>query len=356
MRTLLAILSLAAAARANDGFFWGAGETLRPIHNKSLRVLRETLELSPIERPTCYHVLYKGRPRQPPDDYDYRSPDFATIGPRAECAALKNAWAKFSPAWTAEAVYEISALADAADVVLGFPVHGWSADFYTPDGLNGISAPGVAAFETFIDGTPVPSPELKWLEGVGENGDRKTLGYAWKASFQKNRRYTLRTRYQFGVDVSNAFYEGREYAKGEKPWFHTEGSWSEASRVIYYLTPLRQWAAPPPSRVSIVVTLPPGLPMVAAVPIKPKPRCVGERSLFYELRDSFPAQDLELSYPSGKTLPGRLKTPADWDAWMKTLGGPDIEMNCALLTRLKADAAPALRDILAARKCRPSCR
>lgn len=360
---VLGIVSQTNVAMANDGFFWGAGDTLRPVHSKSLRVLRENLKLNPIESKVCYQVLFRGKPQQPPPSYDYKGSEFATIGKRLDCEAVKGAWAKFSPEWTAEATYEIEALEDAADVLFGFPVHTWHADFDDRDGLNSVPAPGVARFQTHIDSQEISATQLKWLDGIGDTGKGKTLGYTWKASFQKGKHYTLRTLYQFGIDESNAFYADHEYPKGEKPWFWKEGVWSEAHRIIYYLTPLRQWASPPPAQVSIAVTLPANLPMTLAVPIKPKPKCIGERTLFYELQDAFPTQDLELSYPVSRanSIPNtkspshKLETLTDWEAWMKTLGGSQVAMNCALLKRLENDSGVALQNILAGIKCQPSC-
>jgi hypothetical protein len=201
----------------------------------------------------------------------------------------------------------------------------------------------------------VGSTKLKWLDGVGASRKEKVLGYTWTASFKKGRRYTLRTVYDFGVDTSNSFYEDREYVQGELPWFKArEGRIGGADRMIYYLTPLQQWAAPAPATVSAVVTLPKRVPIEFAVPLKLKPVCIGERSLFYELRDRFPDQDLEVSYPDS-TGGMKLDSAQDWEGWMKSLGGPQVEMNCALLARLKKEAGPALQGLLAERKCRKSC-
>ncbi len=343
--------------QANDGFFWGAGDTLRPIQNKNLRVISEELRITPIDDIPCYEVLYRGKPGKPSELYNEKAGEFATIGRRLDCAALKSAWAKFSPKWTAEAIYEIEALADAPDVLFGFPVHNWYANTLNKERLTEIPAPGVVNFRTYIDDNEAGPLRLKWLDGVGAAGVEKTLGYTWKASFVKGRRYALRTTYEFGVDESNAFYAGREYLKGEPPWFAKKGYWSgtKVERLIYYLTPLRQWASPPPSRVSIAVGLPGNVPVELTVPAALKPVCIAERSLFYALQDAFPARDLEVSYADGAGLKQGIRTPQNWEAWIKTMGGPKVEIECALLKRLKTEARSDLQTILAGVKCRPSC-
>lgn len=350
-------MSPSRLAYSNDGFFWGAGDTLRPIQNKNLRVINEDLKITPIKDISCYEVLYRGKPQKPPESYKEKAGEFATIGKPLDCGVLKSAWAKFSPKWTAEATYEIEALEDAADVLFGFPVHNWYAEFELEDGLKGISAPGVINFQTYIDGKEAGPLQLKWLDGVGAAGEVKTLGYSWKASFTKGRRYILRTTYEFGVDESNAFYAGREYLKGESPWFAKKGYWSgtRVERLIYYLTPLRQWASPPPSRVSISVGFPAHVSVELVVPVALKPVCIAERSLFYELQDAFPAQDLEISYADKIGLKRGIKTPENWEAWIRTMGGPKVEIECSLLKHLKEGARSDLQVILAAIKCRPSC-
>ncbi|MBI5883266.1 MAG: hypothetical protein HZB91_09190 [Elusimicrobia bacterium] len=350
-------LTLAAApiaAWANDGFFQGAGGTLRPIENRSLRVLSEDLKIDPIKQRSCYELRFSS-----PASYyegkdgkggEFGPEEFGAIGGRMECPKdlrdlLKSG---FTPWWTAEAVYEIEALEDAPEVQFGFPVNDWEVSGqgeFPP-------SPGVIDFHTYVDGQEIAPTRLKWLEGVGAESKDKTLGYAWKASFQKGRRYVLRTTYAFGEDMGN-FSEA--IAEGATPWFSgaDEANGGSGLGMIYYLTPLRQWASPPPSRISIVVTLPKHVPMTLAVPIHTKPVCVGEHSLFYEFHDSFPDQDLVVYYASSKDK--SLKTATEWDAWLRTLGGGQVEMNCALLRSLKAGAGPALKKILAGRKCRPSC-
>lgn len=346
----LAVLGLALAAvplAANDGFFWGAGDTLRPVQSKSLRVLNEKLTLTALDKAPCYEVMFKGK-AQTPDTEDEKPGEFATLGKQVACQPGKY-YEQFMPRWSAEAVYEVEALEDAPGVLFGFPVHAWHMD------MGSTPIPGAVAFHTFVGKIELGPTELKWLDGVGAKQDEKVLGYTWTASFKKGERCTLRTVYDFGVDTSNSFYSDREYASGETPWFKLKTDQSlGADRMIYYLTPLKQWASPPPAWVSAVVTMPKGIPMEFAVPVRSKPVCIGERSLFYELHGKFPDQDLEVSYPM-KTPDLKLDTAADWEAWMRSLGGPQVEMNCALLARLKKEAGPALQAVLAARKCRQSC-
>jgi hypothetical protein len=137
----------------------------------------------------------------------------------------------------------------------------------------------------------------------------------------------------------------------------------EAQNLFYYLTPLSQWASPPP-KIEIVVTLPKALPATHVVPISPAPRCIGERSLFFSL-DEFPKQDLNISYPApvqwvgGQPRElwasmGPLRTAAQWTAWRLSTREP--ELNCALVAALKKTAEPDLAAILAKQPCRKTCR
>lgn len=361
IRTAVLACLLNTPASANDGFFQGAGDTLRPVTSSALRVVRETLTLDALDAPRCYELLYRGKASQPGPDYDYKAGEFARPGHPVLCETTAGVaqWPTFEATWHAKAVYEIEALDQVSEIVFGFPTSVWDAEFQDANGLNSIGAAGVADFHTYIDGTEVHEPELKWLEGVSKSKDKKLLGFTWKASFSKGGRHVLITEYDMGVDISNAFYADREYPKSEPPWFlgKPEEAWNPegSRRVIYYLTPLRQWAGPPPERVSIVATLPRAVPMIAAVPLRPKPRCVGERSLFYELRDRFPDQDLELSYaPFADFSTHHLETAADLEAWTNTIGGAEI--NCALLSRLKAGASPEVALLLAKRSCVKTCR
>jgi hypothetical protein len=341
-----ALALTAAPLAANDGFFWGAGETLRPVQSQSLRVRTEKLKITALEDASCYDVAFSTAALARKEGEAAGPEEFGTLGRKVPCLPARE---QFKPEWSAEAVYEIEALEDAPGVLFGFPVHTWSMD------LDDVPIPGAVAFRTFVGKTELGPTKLKWLEGIGAKKDKKVLGYTWTASFKKGERYTLRTTYDFGIDTSNSFYSDREYAKGETPWFKLKtDQMLGADRMIYYLTPLQQWASPPMDSVTAVVTMPKRVPMEFAVPVRSKPVCVGERSLFFELRGRFPEAELEVSYPM--EIPAlKLETAADWEAWMRSLGGPQVEMNCALLERLKKEAGPALKGLLAARKCRQSC-
>jgi hypothetical protein len=351
----IAALWIACAAAADDGTFRGAGETLRPLRGHSLRVSREVLRLAPVQRPLCYEILFRREP-QPPGA-DYKRGEFATLGERTGCG--EGVWATFSPEWTAETVYEIDALEKVSDVLFAFPVRTWDVGFSAPDGPISLPAPGVMDFKAFFDRQAVHAEKLVWLPGAVEG--KKTLGYTWEASFKKGGRHILRTLYAFGAAANDGFLEGRDYLQGEKPWFLKEGVRPGAHRLIYYLTPLKRWTPPPPSKISITVTLPAQIPMTLAVPLAPKPKCIGERSLVYESRAAFPEQEFELSYPDPGLAAKGFKflqapqTPEDWEAWMKTLGPAQVEMDCSLLRRLQLESGAALQDILSRKTCRMSC-
>ena len=92
------------------------------------------------------------------------------------------------------------------------------------------------------------------------------------------------------------------------------------------------------------------------MPISPKPYCVGEKSFFYRFTDAVPSEDLRLSYPSRPPTTKRLETAKDLAAWFKTLGGPQVALNCALLGRLREESSAAVRVLLEGRACRKTCR
>jgi hypothetical protein len=58
-------LAAPAAARANDGFYQGAGSHLLPVKSDALRVRRETLVIAPVDPPTCAGILYRETPIWP---------------------------------------------------------------------------------------------------------------------------------------------------------------------------------------------------------------------------------------------------------------------------------------------------
>ena len=45
---------------ANDGFYQGAGSTLRPLYNPEMRVIEEKLWISPMTSPRCYQLRFRG--------------------------------------------------------------------------------------------------------------------------------------------------------------------------------------------------------------------------------------------------------------------------------------------------------
>ena len=62
MKTFLLWVALfGACSYANDGFFQGAGQTLLPINEPNLFVHTEELDITPVEKESCYEVLYQGK-------------------------------------------------------------------------------------------------------------------------------------------------------------------------------------------------------------------------------------------------------------------------------------------------------
>src|SRR5580765_6124177 len=69
----------------NDGFFWGAGDTVRAINNPNLRVVQEDLILKAIDQPPCYAVLFHGAPLADQPRLPVKPGEFAVVGPRRAC-------------------------------------------------------------------------------------------------------------------------------------------------------------------------------------------------------------------------------------------------------------------------------
>ncbi|MFA6029522.1 MAG: hypothetical protein WC969_06700 [Elusimicrobiota bacterium] len=355
MKILLLILAFCGTATANDGFFAGAGSTLSPVRNESLRVIRETLTIAPIEPRHCWKrvMLERGSPDQR-----------GKLTEQVPCSKEHPSYGGDDTRWRAEAVYEIEAKADAPGVQFGFPTPVWDAEDSDEHGdLTDAPVASAADFRTFIDGRRVEEVSLKWLDGPEKKRDR-ALGFVWTASFTKGKRYTLKSTYEFSHDYSVGFYgeKGAAFREGAAPWFILENGKQNndqyaSGTLIYYLTPLKQWGAPPPEKIRIEVTLPSRVSMTMVVPISPKPRCVGVDSLVYELRNAFPEEDLRIAYPADLAEDKRPKLAvfADLLAWRRTLGG-GVRITCALRDRLIKESGPAVGEALKDAPCEQVCR
>ena len=342
----LTALCCGQIALANDGFYQGGGSSLRPLENIQMRVIEEQLLIQPLPEPVCYHLRFRGRTLDawnltptgaaPP----LKAEEFATVADPTHCtpsaAPLHD---RLLSLWQAQAEYQVEALADQESVQMGFPLPTWESTYYlNPDKeWDALPTPAVANFRTFIDGKLVENPRLTWLEvsKPGEVASDKTLGFTWRASFKKGRKYTLRTEYDFGADYSADFYLGQEYREGEDlPWFITPPVPKEtvshpAISLRYYLSPLHAWGAHPPKRITIEIRRPPGVPIAYLVPVMPKPACVDAYSLHYEYRDAYPDSELVVSMPQWfasddwgepKHWPQQPETPEQWQRWRQTLG------------------------------------
>jgi len=346
-----------APALANDGFYQGSGSTLQMVNNPHLRVREEKLVIYPNDPVACYPVYADGKPVQ--DGMQHQERPVVTLGPRAKCEdSFRQLYAK----WHAVAEYDVEVLQAQDNVQIGFPVAWWNRDYVAADGdLASLEAPGVAAFHTYINGAEIRSLALKTLQSPGASGLRRAaVGYAWKASFAAGQPYRLKTEYDFGADVSNAFYAGSEYAEGETPWFFqvVDAGTFTASRLIYFLTPINSWAPPPPDRISIEVRLPAGIPVTYFVPVYFKPSCVSSGAMHFRIEHRGPARELELSMANRENTRGALRpltTVAQWNAWQKTLGGPSVKIGCDVIEALMKTAAPDLRARLQAYQCAASC-
>jgi hypothetical protein len=270
---------------------------------------------------------------------------YAQIGPIVDSKA--NISTVFIPRWHAYVEYQIEALKDQIDVIMGFPIPLWESEFKDSEGLQGISVPSVVNFKTYINGNRILKTDLKWISGISNlisEQNKKTLAYIWKASFKKGRGYLLKTEYDFGEFYSAGFYSGREYNKGEVPWFvkkngdnRTEDQAIRAATLIYYLTPLSLWADPPPTLITIKIFTPSDIPVTHIVPMYPKPSSIDQHAIYFEFKNKFPKEELRLSFPISQDRKsinlGHIKELKEWQIWKQTLGD-QVKFTCALLQEL----------------------
>jgi hypothetical protein len=300
----LAILG-GAAASANDGFYQGAGATLTPVQNTKLRVLREDLEITGLPREQCYQILYQGKTLDGVKDLP--SSAVGSIGKPVSCA---KGHAEFKAVFHAVARYEVQALEDEKDVQMGFPVSPWEYEFEGADGLVGLQVPGATNFKVAADGKEIRETELKQVEKPGAK--EKLPAWVWRASFRKGAKLELNSEYDFGYDISNGFYAGREIPKDQVLWFdhrkvpeaHSDPAGAAvALSAIYYLHPIKLWASPPPEEIRIRFEAPPSVPVTYLVSDTTGLDCVDTHALYFRWNGEYPDGDLRVSYPQ----PGSIK-------------------------------------------------
>lgn len=354
------VIMLTNIVLANDGFYQGAGSTLKLLKNPYLRVCEENLLITPIIPPECHSVYANGKVIE--KGYDIKEDAKITLGLPIKCNS--NFTETFIAKWRVIADYQVDVLNSQNKVLIGFPVETWQREYDGKDGdLHSVYAPGVANFHTYINDEEIKSLELKKLRGHNyKTGSRDELGYTWSASFEAGKSYHLRTEYDFGAENSNAFYKGSEYLVGETPWFM--GVMPEpftAERIIYFLTPINSWASPPPDQIKIEVRLPSDIPVTYFVPLELKPACVTTKALHYLLVNQFPSHELTLSMPSSGWLKLNkeklkpLRTLSQWKKWQKTLSGESVKVGCDVIDELKKSAAPDLQTHISTYQCVSSC-
>lgn len=369
-------LFLPGLAHANDGFYQGAGDTLFPVRNKYLRVVKEELKISyiHIKQRKCYDVFYKGKKAS---NLKAEAPSYAfgTLKPASNYKKI-SFLEQFCPRWKATAVYEVFSSKEQKNVQMGFPVPTW--DFTDNSGMPLIQVPGAVNFKTYIDGKEIRNTKLKWLKaGNIKNlyGD-KVLGYTWHANYGKSTKHILKTEYEFSVDYSIGFYEDREYMKGKRPWFVPQpddnnlGHFGAAQTMQYYLTPLQLWSPPPPSSINIDINLPGNLPVTYAVfSLGMTPTCIDTHSLHFEIKNRFPETDLKISYPAERWEADRIfddvegwdklsqiLTQENWDKWIQSNDLQETKFTCGFIENMQIIAEKELEQTLQLIDCVKSCR
>jgi hypothetical protein len=371
-------------ALANDGFYEGAGTTLVPVSSKSLRVVRERLEISALKKGRCFGLFYHGKRVTTGSDVKGDGP--AEIGREVECKSANEH--TFRSWFTADATYQIEATGDETGIQMGFPDPGWSDEYQGPDGLEGFSVPGVTGFEVAINGKRIGSLAQKRVKTVPLEEENQTEAelpaYVWSASFEKGKRYTVEARYEFGDDISAGFYPGRELPPEAKYlWFDrrpvaeavaSAPDVAAARTAIYYLHPIKLWAPPAPDVIEVRVEAPPDLPVMYLQTSTPGLRCIDTKALYFRWQHSYPDRDLRVSFPAEvdrrafRAQP--MKTDAEFSLWYETMNlvnarpgekrKDTVGIGCDLVEALKRTVDK--RSVLftwfgpyGALKCVPSC-
>jgi hypothetical protein len=338
---------------ANDGFYQGAGSTLRPLYNPEMRVIEEKLWISPTPQPKCYQLRFRGVVLEdwnlaPTKKTDALEPtEFAQISHEFPCSKKSLESPKMDilvSIWQARADYYVEALADQTRVKMGFPLPTWGATYHSlSDEWDEVPTPSVANFRTFINGQAINKLQLAWLEvpNPANKNATKTLGYVWEASFKKGEKYTLRTEYDFGTDYQTGFEADLE-GETSSLWFmpNAEGHqrYPLAINLKYYLSPLLAWGAKPPEKISIFVKRPTAVPISYLIPAQSTPACVEKEGLYYEYRNRYPDTELVVSMPHWFHATWKnpekwtvLSTAKQWKQWQQNLGGNSVQIACDAL-------------------------
>jgi hypothetical protein len=364
------------AALANDGFYQGSGSELKPITHQSLHVLSENLKINFIDPNVCYPVIYKGKGLEYEQKHAIDESKIK-LGSKTPCPTGKDSLTLSShlrTMWHAEASYHIRADEKVTDIQFGFPVPQWEASYVVNDdsaaeGLHEVKLPAVAGFKTWVDGQEVKKLDLKSLV-ISPRNSKKTQGYTWLMSFDKGREYDLKSTYDFGVGYSADYFEGAQYPKGHRPWFLPEDKpgnssekkknrWLEAVSLIYYLTPLKSWGAPPPTSVQIEIHFPKAIPVEFAVPIALNPACIDNELWTFEMKNTVPSQELKVSlpwmrYPQTTSDLPKLHTWAEWQTWVSTFKN-GVRITCGVRDRILKNMAREDMPALQAFQCVQSC-
>lgn len=342
MKLLMIIAIWSSTLLANDGFFQGAGTTLFPVNQPNLRVIREELDITPIEKPDCFEILYQGKK---PESYKERLPETALAElSKKKCRGTGGVSRdSFTTQFHAKVKYEVEAKEDVKNVQMGFPVPTWSYEWESSDGLESVSAPGAVNFETTLDERPLPLTGIKWVELAGEDKGKKTPAFIWNASFEKGKKIILTSEYDFGGYHTATFF--KEFLPTDALAWWDESSAVEkaygnggpgvASHVTYYLTPLKQWGGPPPEKVRVRFHRAKKTPIFYYLPNTNGLRCIDKDQLYFEWTNAVPKEDLKISFPEKTPRAKIFKTQAQFMAWAHLIGSSNHETNSTYMGTVK---------------------
>ena len=356
---LAAAVVQAAPASASEALVLGGGAGLIPMYGPRLKLLKETLELSPLEGMPCYEAFSDTRAA-----VGGAAPAFLSLGPLVYCGSPGKTLVR--PQWRAVDSYHVAAATDSIEVLFGLPVR---TRIDAPSAQ--IEIPGSANFKAYVDGQEVAASSLTWLYQDrailpgGKNQKPRTLGYRFTAKLEGGREHTIQAAYDFDIEYYDGESEGLTYAKGSPPWAPRQTAVQAADqnypsvgslrRIPYFLTVRSFWPDSPRAHISVRVDLPKALPETLALSAAYKPSCIGRHLIAFELEPNSIREDLAVSYPQPWSGPSKLETAEDWSAWKKSLGGDGVRMTCDLNRRMIFDSGAPIQARLRSESCVVSC-
>lgn len=342
---LLLAAALAPARAAALAFGGGAG--LVPLDLRPA-LLRETLELTPVEGGACWELSAGSA----------AASGLLLAGPAALCSDPQKTVLR--PQWKAVDTYRLGASETALRASFALPLRA------RKDVRSGLSAAGERDMRAWLDGAELTGAPARVRGPAAEIAAGADSGPAWvfEAELSSGAEHTLRVSYEFDIEYLDAEAEGRTYPKGAAPWITRQGAFSSgAAHPVDSVSALRRvpfaltssyWDAAPKARVAVRVVLPKSVPETLVAAASHPASCLGRRELAFDLDAKDPGHELAFTFPQPWGGPTRLETAADWSAWKRSVG-ESAALTCDLSRRLLLDSGAGAQGPLRALPCLLSC-